>query len=135
MIAEVMTGIALVKQSVDFIKSQIDNFLSLNGVNITLTVTGTIIPNFTDQNGTLRYIQTLINNQTPTTGIFCAVNEEALDDLIDNYKSESPKAHYLRGLILYEQGEKEKACNDLAYAYSKGLMQGTRLYDLMCLQN
>lgn len=58
-----------------------------------------------------------------------------LDDLIDNYKSESPKAHYLRGLILYEQGDKEKACNDLAYAYSKGLMQGTRLYDLMCLQN
>ena len=29
-----------------FIKSQIDNFLSLDGVNIVLTTTGTIIPNF-----------------------------------------------------------------------------------------
>jgi len=67
-----------------FIKSQIDNFLSQNGVNIVLTATGTLIPNFVDQNGALRYIQTLINNQTPQTGIFCAVNEEALDDLLTN---------------------------------------------------
>ena len=78
-----------------FIKSQIDNFLALNGVNISLTVTGTIIPNFTDQNGTLRYIQTLINNQTPTTGIFCAVNEEALDDLIDNSSVFDLVGHHL----------------------------------------
>jgi hypothetical protein len=67
-----------------FIKSQIDNFLSQDGVNIALTVTGTLIPNFVDQNGTLRYIQTLINNQTPTTGIFCSVNEEALDNILYN---------------------------------------------------
>lgn len=67
-----------------FIKAQIDNFLSQDGVNIALTVTGTLIPNFVDQNGTLRYIQTLINNQTPTTGIFCSVNEEALDNILYN---------------------------------------------------
>lgn len=67
-----------------FIKSQIDNFLSQNGVNIALTATGTLIPNFTDENGTLRYIQTIINNSTAQTGIFCAVNEEALDELTTN---------------------------------------------------
>jgi hypothetical protein len=78
-----------------FIKSQIDNFLSQNGVNTLLTVTGTIIPNFTDQNGTLRYIQTLINNQTPTTGIFCAVNEEALDDLLVNSSVFDLVGHHL----------------------------------------
>jgi len=78
-----------------FIKSQIDNFLSLDGVNIVLTTTGTIIPNFTDQNGTLRYIQTLINNQTATTGIFCAVNEEALDDLVDNSSVFDLVGHHL----------------------------------------
>jgi len=78
-----------------FIKSQIDNFLSQNGVNTALTVTGTIIPNFTDQNGTLRYIQTLINNQTPTTGIFCAVNEEALDDLLVNSSVFDLVGHHL----------------------------------------
>jgi hypothetical protein len=67
-----------------FIKSQIDNFLALNTVNIVTTVTGALIPNFTDQNGSLRYIQTLINNQTTSTGIFCAINEEALDDIQTN---------------------------------------------------
>ncbi len=78
-----------------FIKSQIDNFLALDGVNIALTVTGTIIPNLIDQNGTLRYIQTLINNQTPTTGIFCAVNEEALDDLLVNSSVFDLVGHHL----------------------------------------
>jgi hypothetical protein len=77
------------------IKSQIDNFLALNGVNISLTVTGTLIPNFIDQNGTLRYVQTLINNQTPTTGIFCAVNEEALDDLLNNSSVVDLVGHHL----------------------------------------
>ena len=78
-----------------FIKSRIDNFLSQNGINTLLTVTGTVIPNFTDQNGTLRYIQTLINNQTPTTGIFCAVNEEALDDLLVNSSVFDLVGHHL----------------------------------------
>lgn len=67
-----------------FIKSKIDQFLQSDGINLILNVTGTIIPNFTDNNGTLRYIQTLINNQTQSTGIFCAVNEEALDDILNN---------------------------------------------------
>lgn len=78
-----------------FIKSKIDDFLSQNGINIVLTVTGTIIPNFTDQNGTLRYIQTLINNQTQSTGIFCAVNEEALDDLLNNPSVVDLVGHHL----------------------------------------
>ena len=78
-----------------FIKSRIDDFLALDGVNLVLTVTGTIVPNFTDQNGTLRYIQTLINNQTPTTGIFCAVNEEALDDLESNSSVFDLVGHHL----------------------------------------
>ena len=78
-----------------FIKSQIDNFLAQNGVNTVLTVTGTIIPNFTDENGTLRYIQTLINNQTQSKGIFCAVNEEALDDLLVNSSVFDLVGHHL----------------------------------------
>ena len=78
-----------------FIKSRIDNFLSQNGVNTVLTVTGTVIPNFTDQNGTLRYIQTLINTQTPSSGIFCAVNEEALDDLLVNSSVFDLVGHHL----------------------------------------
>lgn len=64
-----------------FVKSQIDNFLSLNEVNIVLSATGCLIPDFVDQNGTNQYIKTIINNQVGQTGILCTVNEEGLDDL------------------------------------------------------
>lgn len=78
-----------------FIKEKLDDFLALEGVKLITSVTGTIIPNFVDQNGILRYIQTLINNQTPQTGIFCAVNEEALDDLINNSSVIDLVGHHL----------------------------------------
>jgi hypothetical protein len=78
-----------------FIKEKIDDFLALSSVNIVTTVTGTIIPNFIDQNGTVRYIQTLINNETATTGLFCAVNEEALDDLTINPSVVDLVGHHL----------------------------------------
>ncbi|NDB85667.1 MAG: hypothetical protein EB127_23640, partial [Alphaproteobacteria bacterium] len=78
-----------------FIKEKIDDFLALEGVKLITAVTGTIIPNFVDQNGILRYIQTLINNQTPQTGIFCAVNEEALDDIVNNSSVIDLVGHHL----------------------------------------
>lgn len=57
-----------------------------------------------------------------------------LTDLIDNFNSKSPKAHYLRGLILLEQeGKQAEACLDLKYAYDNGVFEGTRqLYDILC---
>jgi len=78
-----------------FIKSKIDDFLALNSVNIVLTATGCLIPGFLDQNGTLRYIQTLINNQTTTTGLFCAVNEDALDNIENNTSVIDLVGHHL----------------------------------------
>ena len=67
-----------------FIKDQINNFLSQQNVNIIGQVTGCLIPNFVDLNGNNQYIETLINNNTPSTGLFCAVDEEALDYLCQN---------------------------------------------------
>jgi len=67
-----------------FIKSQIDNFLNNQNVNIIISQTGAIIPDFVDLNGNNQYIQTLINNQTPQTGLFCAINEEAFDDICNS---------------------------------------------------
>lgn len=64
-----------------FVKSKIDDFLSLKEVNIVLSATGCLIPDFVDQNGSNQYIKTIINNQVGQTGILCAVNEEGLDDL------------------------------------------------------
>ena len=64
-----------------FIKSQIDAFLALTSVNVVLSVTGCFIPDFVDQNGINQDIKVLINNQVGQTGILCAVNDQALDDL------------------------------------------------------
>lgn len=67
-----------------FIKSRIDAFLNDPDVNIVTSVTGCIIPDFVDLNGTNQYIQTLVNNNTASTGLFCAINEDALDDICVN---------------------------------------------------
>jgi len=78
-----------------FIKSRIDDFLSLNQINVVLSITGTFIPDFVDQNGINRYVKTLINNETGQTGILCAVNEEALDDLGSNTSLVDLVGHHL----------------------------------------
>lgn len=55
-----------------------------------------------------------------------------LNDLIENYNSSSPKAFYLRGLILYERGNKANACKDLSIANDSGLFAGSNLFELLC---
>jgi len=60
---------------------------------------------------------------------------ELLNELIDNYDSESAKAHYLRGLTNYSMGNIEIACEDLKYAYDNGLINNLKVYQVACLQN
>jgi hypothetical protein len=67
-----------------FVKSKIDAFLADPNVSLVTSVTGSIIPNFVDLNGVNQYIQTLVNNNTPSTGLFCAVDEKAFDDICNN---------------------------------------------------
>lgn len=67
-----------------FVKSKINQFLSQQNVNIVTQVTGCLIVDFVDLNGNNQFIQTLINNNTPSTGLFCAVDAEALDYLCQN---------------------------------------------------
>ena len=67
-----------------FIKSQINNFLSQQNVNIITQVTGCLIIDFVDLNGNNQFIQTLVNNNTPSTGLFCAVDAEGLEYLCQN---------------------------------------------------
>ena len=79
-----------------FIKNQIDNFLSLNSVNAILSVTGCFIPDFVDPNGIGQDLKVLINNQVGQTGILCAVNDEALDELDSgNYSLIDLVGHHL----------------------------------------
>jgi len=67
-----------------FIKSQITNFLNNKEVELITIQTGCLIIDFVNLNGNNEYIQTLINNNTPSTGLFCAVDEEALQNLCTN---------------------------------------------------
>jgi hypothetical protein len=67
-----------------FIKSRIDAFLNDPDVNLITSVTGCIIPDFVDLNGNNQYIQTLVNNNSASNGLFCAINEDALDDICVN---------------------------------------------------
>lgn len=86
-----------------FIKSKIDNFLALNEVNVVLSASGCLIPDFIDQNGATQYLKTIINNQTGQTGILCAVNEEALDDLASgDYSFIDLVGHHLTGALVDE---------------------------------
>jgi hypothetical protein len=67
-----------------FVKSQIDSFLNQQDVNIVTSVTGCIIPDFVDLNGVNQYIQTLVNADSPATGLFCAIDEQAFDNICSN---------------------------------------------------
>ena len=67
-----------------FIKSQMTNFLNQQDVQIISITTGCLIIDFVNLNGNNEYIQTLINNNTPGNGLFCAVDEQALENLCTN---------------------------------------------------
>ena len=55
-----------------------------------------------------------------------------LNQLIDNPRLESKKPYYLRGLVLYQQGEVIEGCKDLKIAYEKGLLGSTNIYEQLC---
>ena len=63
---------------------QVNNFINANNVTLVGAWTGSIIPNFKDQTGTGQYIQDIVNGSTPLTGLFMAINDKALDQLVYN---------------------------------------------------
>ena len=59
-------------------RDQLAKFTALREVSLVAQYTGSVIPEFQDQEGNLLYIETLINLEARRTGLFCAINEEAL---------------------------------------------------------
>ena len=55
-------------------------FLSLDGITLTGSFTGTIIPDFIDNNGANQSINVILNSAVALTGIFCDLNKEMFDD-------------------------------------------------------
>ena len=72
-----------------------DDFLSLPEVNMSLKLTGCLIPDFKDQNGVNQFIETLVNNTTGITGLFCAINKTAFDDITSNTDQIDLVGHHL----------------------------------------
>lgn len=60
------------------LKNKINEFSNLRQVSLIAKYTGSIIPNFKDLEGKNLYIETTINNEARRTGLFCAVNEDAV---------------------------------------------------------
>jgi len=105
-----------------FKKGKLDAFTSLPEVSLVASITGCIIPDFTDANGSNQSIETLINNTTAVTGLFCAINREALDDIENNESQLDLVGHNLIAALEADQAEinlisyKAPLINDFAYA-------------------
>lgn len=67
-------------------KDQLAKFTGLREVTLLAQYSGSLIPEFMDNEGRLLYIETLINMEARRTGLFCAIQEDALPqiDLVGN---------------------------------------------------
>ena len=98
-----------------FVKSKINQFLSQQDVNIVTQVTGCLIVDFVDLNGNNQFIQTLINNNTPATGLFCAVDAEALDYLCQNRFKVDLVGNFLIDELTGDRDLQDPVLNFLSY--------------------
>ena len=67
-------------------KDQLAKFVGLREVTLLAQYSGSLIPEFMDNEGRQLYIETLINLEARRTGLFCAIQEDALPqiDLVGN---------------------------------------------------
>lgn len=98
-----------------FIKSKINNFLSQQNVNIITQVTGCLIVDFVDLNGNNQFIQTLVNNNTPSTGLFCAVDAEGLEYLCQNRFKVDLVGNFLIDELTGDRDLQDPTLNFLSY--------------------
>lgn len=61
-------------------KDQLNSFANLKQVSLVAQYTGSLLPNFTDQEGRNLNIETLINLESSRTGLFCILNEAAVEN-------------------------------------------------------
>ena len=61
-------------------KDKLAEFANLRQVTLEAQYTGSLIPGFKDLEGRNLYIETIINNESRRTGLFCAINEDAISN-------------------------------------------------------
>jgi hypothetical protein len=62
------------------IKSKLNEFANLRQVSLIAQYTGSILPGFKDLEGRNLYIESIVNAEARRTGLFCAVDEDAVLD-------------------------------------------------------
>ena len=80
-------------------KDSLVDFANERTVELMAQYTGSILPGFTDLEGNGLYIEQQVNAETRKTGLFCAVNEDAVEnsqvDLIGEIYDESQDYHLM----------------------------------------
>jgi len=61
-------------------KSKLAEFANLRQVTLEAQYTGSLLPGFKDLEGRNLYVETMINNESRKTGLFCAIDEDAVMD-------------------------------------------------------
>jgi hypothetical protein len=61
-------------------KNKLTEFANMKQVSLIASYTGSLIPGFTDQEGRNLNIETIVNLETSRTGLFCILNETAVED-------------------------------------------------------
>jgi len=109
-------------------KEKLDEFAALRQVTLLAKYTGSVLPNFIDKEGNNLYIETIINSEARRTGLFCAINEEAvlqdLDPVVRVNKADLVGHAYGAGvsheLLSYNLGADERSYDLDAYlSYNK----------------
>ncbi len=97
-------------------------FLNEPDVNLIGKYTGSLIPGFVDKNGRNLYIEYLINSDTATNGLMCAVNEQIFDGttLIDGDRNGID----IIGNSIYDAIEKDAFSNINFLSYN-GIITGS----------
>jgi hypothetical protein len=70
-------------------------FLSLDGITLTGSFTGTIIPDFIDNNGANQSIDVIVNSAFSVTGVFCNLNKKFFDDYANSVYKVDPVGNTL----------------------------------------
>jgi hypothetical protein len=61
-------------------KNKLTEFANMKQVSLIASYTGSLIPGFTDQEGRNLNIETIVNLETSRTGLFCILNETAVEE-------------------------------------------------------
>ena len=90
-------------------KDKLGAFTNLREVSLLASYTGSLLPDFIDLEGRQLYIEALINLETRRTGLFCAINEDATEqvdlvgDSFDIYQDYQVLSHIVKQTTTLDQ--------------------------------